>query len=598
MIRPLVSLLLLLALLGCSELEGAPGGSDGGGAAGGATGGGGSGAGGSGATGVGGSSVSGPGDVPQGSFDPDPTNSDGVSETPSGELVLDQTVVNTSFAWIANTDESTVSKLDTTLLREVARYPSIRPFQPGQSPSRTAVDGNGDVWIANRAFGGQGTVTKIANVACPDRDGDGVLTTSHDANGDGRIDLGSPVEFPGDRDECVLFTVPVGVGASIPRALALDAGGIEGTEGSAWVGLFGSRQLVKLRNSDGVALQTVDLPFYDGRPDLGRMEPYGAAIDGRGRIWMTTIPPPYGNSAGIAWVDAATGQASEFLRMPTDLVPVNGTGPLGCRGTYGIAVDEKDRVWVGGWGCAAVFRYDPATAQWAAALVPGGDGLSRGVAVERRKDGGGEFTSSRVWAAFSESPTLLVSLDAETMGDAQVVRMEGMTAGIGVGLDDRGRVWVVNNGSADAGVYDPATGRSDRIAVGPAPYTYSDFTGYARRNFTAPRGSYRRLFSPDCLGEKAVWKRLEWSGATPARTRIELSLRVADEPALLPGAPRFGPFVQTSAGSDSPVDLTTLGVPDARHALVEVVLSSEDGAGSPTLQDFRLVWGCAEPELQ
>ena len=109
-------MLLFVTLAGCGDLQGAPGATEGGGAAGGPI----PGGGGGGAGGAGGHGPAGPGDVPQGAFDPDATNSDGVSESPDGSLVLDQTVVNTSFAWIANTDESTVSKLDTTLLREVA----------------------------------------------------------------------------------------------------------------------------------------------------------------------------------------------------------------------------------------------------------------------------------------------------------------------------------------------------------------------------------------------------------------------------------------------------------------------------------------------
>src|SRR5204862_1233934 len=58
------------------------------------------------------------------------------------------------------------------------------------SPSRTAVDWNGDVWVANRAFGGQSSVTKIANdmSECSDRNGAPGIQTSSDVNGDGIID--------------------------------------------------------------------------------------------------------------------------------------------------------------------------------------------------------------------------------------------------------------------------------------------------------------------------------------------------------------------------------------------------------------------------
>ena len=54
------------------------------------------------------------------------------------------------------------------------------------NPSRTAVDFNGDIWVANRAFGGQSSVTKIANdlTECADRNGTPGLQTSSDVNGE------------------------------------------------------------------------------------------------------------------------------------------------------------------------------------------------------------------------------------------------------------------------------------------------------------------------------------------------------------------------------------------------------------------------------
>src|SRR5262249_24786234 len=109
--------------------------------------------------------------------------------------------------WIANTldgdDNGTVSKLDRQKVREVARYMSVtcsslatgsslqcdgtngccavddwaryqaRRFKqnvPGHQavqtssnyPSRTTLDENGDLYVANAAFAGQSSVTKIA----------------------------------------------------------------------------------------------------------------------------------------------------------------------------------------------------------------------------------------------------------------------------------------------------------------------------------------------------------------------------------------------------------------------------------------------------
>lgn len=538
----------------------------------------------------------GPGAVLPGTFDPGPDTGSGVSEDPAGGLALDVTVVESSFAWIANGGDGTVSKIDTRTGREVARYPSARPWNwrdcadsgvdnTGACPSRTAVDGNGDVFVANRAFGQEGSVTKIANLACPDRNGDGAVTTSSDLDGDGHIDVQSE-EFKGDADECVLYTVDVGMD-SVPRALALDAGGLEDMIGSIWVGLYRRGQLLKLRNEDGAVLGTFDLPEYEGGEPL---RPYGAAIDRSGRVWVGSHP---GDAPGLAHVDATSGEVSELI-TPPDRIDVPGGARIAPR-FYGIAVDEKQRVWLGGWAEAAVIRFDPASGTWAAAknqFPVGRTGNARGLAVERR----GEI-SSRVWVAFSSNPSALEVFDADTLMPEGHHDLGASIGAIGAGLDDAGKVWAVNQRTGDASWFDPATGKSIPVRVGPEPYTYSDFTGYARRNFTAPRGTWKRRFDACDGPDAATYRLLDWDAVTPPGTGIEVHVRVAATEAELASAPRLGPFVQDSGRVDAPVDLTAVPVPDAAFALVEVVLRSEHGRTTPVLRSLRLDWSCPGPDL-
>src|SRR5262249_46854295 len=135
--------------------------------------------------------------------------------------------------WVANAadwNRGTLSRVQTGTLRELARYFTVTcsslptgstqscdgtkgccagdddarwqarrgnqaqpPHQAvqtaGNSPSRTSVDFNGDVWVANRAPAGQASITKIANdpSECVDRNSNGKVDTSHDVDGDGRI---------------------------------------------------------------------------------------------------------------------------------------------------------------------------------------------------------------------------------------------------------------------------------------------------------------------------------------------------------------------------------------------------------------------------
>src|SRR5438128_1790999 len=150
---------------------------------------------------------------------PDPNEADdGVARDKNGWLGLSSSQAAFDYLWLANTqdwDRGSITKMDSKTIRELARYWTVTcnslgkgdrkggcdgtngccaadslqqyenrknkqpqgPYQQVQTnsndPSRTAVDFNGDVWVANRAFGGQSSVTKVANdiTECIDRNG-------------------------------------------------------------------------------------------------------------------------------------------------------------------------------------------------------------------------------------------------------------------------------------------------------------------------------------------------------------------------------------------------------------------------------------------
>ena len=83
-----------------------------------------------------------------------------------------------SYIWIANSGESTVSKINTVTLEEEGRY--LTDPSGNGNPSRTSVNLNGDVAIANRSGG---LVKFYANPAhCVDRNGNGSIETSSGSN--------------------------------------------------------------------------------------------------------------------------------------------------------------------------------------------------------------------------------------------------------------------------------------------------------------------------------------------------------------------------------------------------------------------------------
>lgn len=131
------------------------------------------------------------------------------------------------------------------------------------------------------------------------------------------------------------------------------------------------------------------------------------------------------------------------------------------------------------------------------------------------------------------------------------------------------------------------TGAVTRTAQQPAGlYTYSDFTGYQLRNFTAPRGTYTKDF--EACSEDNDWKQLTWDAVTPPNTSLQVFVKAANTRAELNNTTlvRYGPF------TTPPVDLANAGVPRTRWLRVEFVLRSVDGQSTPVLRSFNVKWLC------
>ena len=157
---------------------------------------------------------------------------------------------------------------------------------------------------------------------------------------------------------------------------------------------------------------------------------------------------------------------------------------------------------------------------------------------------------------------------------------------MGVGLDADGHPWV-NNYGGNVMKVDKTTGVITKTAQqDPGLYTYSDFTGYQLRNYTAPKGSYTRVFE-GCAGV-TNWKTLEWSATVPDKTKLQVYIRTADTLAGLSdsGIARQGPFM------GNPADLKVAGVPSKRFLKVFFEMTSQDGQSTPILKGFSLKWDC------
>ena len=560
--------------------------------------------------------------------DPGVQNVDGVGLDSNGDLVLDKSKVDFNYMWIANTNDlsrGTVSKIDTVNIKEVARYFTVTCYsQPGAAgcvdlhgsaidktfahkPSRTAVDFSFDVWVANRAFNGQPSASKIANriEECIDRDKDGKIETSKDLDGDGRITTdcngdglpddrtvtctvgalaGGPPEFYGDDDECVLWTVNYGGTNELGRAICLAP--VKNGASDAWV-LTHQRspnnQIYRIDGTTGALDAPIDLPAGHN--------PYGCAVDSYGILWSTY----YGGN--LAYVNT--------VKKPAEVGPL--VAPtLAAPGFYGISLDDKNNIWLGSYTSGHLWRYRPdratfaslGTGTWTAIKEPNSIVIDhgRGVAADNRGWIWTTITNGYLWRVSQSITDGYHDLSADT----NYWKTPG-TNTIGVGIDFKGHVWTIDYGASVAGRMDldkkgdpvatapPMTDPQRQVPVGTNPYTYSDFTGFGLKNFSRPQGSYVYELDP-CKGLEATWMRVEWKAATPPGTGVSVRVRSGD--GVGNWGAWFGPYSQSPALLK---DGSPALVKNPSHALqVELTLTSQDKTSTPIVHDLSIGYSCTQ----
>ena len=520
----------------------------------------------------------------------------GVAE--GGKLLLAQRMRHSNHMWLADTSTNDmVSKFDMKTGKEVARYYSVvplsckdnqrpednncTPFTMGDvrhHPSRTAIDVDGNAWVANRGFGGLSSVTKIAGDKsfCVDRNGNGHIETSADLDGSGAIE---PTEvLPLGEDECVLFTTPVCSGHNGARALAIDG------SGDVWVGCYDERA-GGAGSPQGVVYQ---LDSKNGRIKRGPIElgiqPYGAIVDGKQNLWLNGSP-----GAVVQGVNTRTG---EVLSRNSITGQAQGIAVTldGCS-AYGLAVDQANRVWLAsinqmGAVACAYEHYVAGGPRWRrCALNPGDFNYARGIAID---------AEDNIYLSSSSYGTLMRfkwNDAADTCSVAPITGKNSVKLGIGnrllgIGFDLQGNPWTVALGTQAARL-DLKTGDILKTTLAsdyqPEYYTYSDFTGHSLQRFLSPRGTYQQVV--EGCPDNSSWKSIAWERQLPEGTRLSLYVQVANTREDLLIAPRHGPF------ETSPVDLS--GIPPSTLLQLEFVLeASADLQSSPVVSGYQLQWTC------
>jgi len=434
------------------------------------------------------------------------------------------------YLWVANAAESSVSKIDTVIHEEVARYyTGPGDSSGGHSPSRTAVDSYGNVWVGNRL--GERSAVKIAGHIsyCVDRNGNSMIDTSHEVNGIAGIQTSEMLTW--GEDECVLLWPDLtDSGDRGPRAVAIDLNGY------AWVGLYNDQEVVKLDPNTGAELARLSVNGH----------PYGAAIDGNGFLWTSN----------------RGGNTISKIDTNTDTVVFPGV-TVNQDNIYGIAIDAHERIWLGlmghspGRGLMQIDTNDPTQQTWHDIGT-----RARGVTVD--------FNGNVWFADSSENRVYKVIPDSDTYPTTVTVACQSNYVGnqpIGVVTDSQGYIWVMARGDDIATKIDPSDCSTiATVATGDGPYTYSDATGSLLNQFIRLGTWTITLTSPDPY----IWHEISWTEWDNPEDNILVEKRTLEETSFTPISSGES-FFNVSTGF-----------------VIRITLQRNNDSSSPKLDDFLI----------
>ncbi len=447
--------------------------------------------------------------------------------SPSNQLQLGATpLAKSHVVWATNYRNSWVVRLDSVTGKQTGRFDAALVSVNGQStgarpskeycdwssqgncPGRVAVDTNGDVWIINRAFGSQGTMSKFSGdiAHCIDRNNNGKIDTSTDVNNDGIIDVGNGAEYFGQNDECILTTVTVGGYGQIPRGVVIDK------KGRVWASTHNDGMLYRFNPNEPVALEK------------------SVSVGGN--------PYSLGSGGDYVFVSNSAGQTAR-VHIDTGAVDY-----APCPGTYGVVGDPSGNyAWLGSFnGGGGLFKADFTNHTCPAISLPTGS-----TATTIDLDG-------NIWlAGYNNGNVYKYSPGGALLGAYNA----GGNNPHGLSVDFQNNLWIIVHGPGNAHMtkMNVSTGA---ILAQPSidgtggydydPYIYSDFTGL-QINRMAP---YTKIGSwsatHDTLVNDVPWKTVKWNteaeASVPAGTTLSMAVRAANSIATL----AVTPFVSASSG--------------------------------------------------
>jgi len=349
-------------------------------------------------------------------------------------------MVDKSFIWVPSSDSSDVAKINTQTLQELARY---RVGPGGDSPSRTAVSGDGRMVVVNSRQTGHSAMIAANVEDCVDKNGNGMIDTSQNKN-----DL-----RPWLDDECLRWNIQwpyAGQFQDGPRGVTWTPGTWDYDQckyvnPKVWIGYQaagGNGHFARVDGETGTVEETIIVPGWNGQG----YSPYGAALDPQFRPWFG-------------------GLRGEFIRINTDLNPitVDRFTPPGNTQSYGFTVDPDGHPWFA--GCpGAVSTYDPVAMTYTS--IANTNACFRGIAADE----------NYVWAA-ANGPCGLAQIDRKTNTLVQFHNTNPCSTAIGVSIDAEKFVWLIDQEGWGWKIDPMNVGAMQMIPIAGSHYVYSDMTG-------------------------------------------------------------------------------------------------------------------------
>lgn len=352
------------------------------------------------------------------------------------------TPVAPNYAFIPNSGEASVSKVDLVSMEEVARYFTEPRGTLAQDydwrTSRIAMDADGNAWVLNTGADGtglQGSVVRILS----DTTG---LTTNTDPT--------APLPFGTDQ---AVTKINVGGLGDMPRAIAIDK------DGFIWIGFYSSGALMKYSFDGTNLVPEFDTPIFN---EGNKLNYYEMKFDKDGTLFISSrnSTPTRTGVYGVWSFDPNTELfTSEWVTNPYSLLidPVSGQ-------VY--ATSYSNQLWIRG--------------ETTPEAIEGATNL-RGMAF----DGLGNIWIANTAGGAGGNQIFWYNIADKTSG---FITLPIGNTPVGVGKDEAGLMWAVcrtDNGSRTAGgtggyivAFDPATKAfvpNGNIQVGFRPYAYGEF---------------------------------------------------------------------------------------------------------------------------